>query len=112
MIKEIDCVGENLEGFILYGDQVPDYKCFSGELNPEKCDKRTIDYYNKGRIFAEQFDKGKDFLESLKVHVEKCEKCSENMKELKTKYSKLEKEKIGKINDNEKKNLEYFELLR
>lgn len=111
MIKEIECVEENLEGFILHGEQIPVYVDFSGEPNPRKCDKKTIDYYHKGKGFAEQFDKGEDFLESLKVHAEKCEKCLRNMDELKAKYNKLGKEEIKKMNNAEIKNLKYFGLL-
>ncbi len=111
MIKEIECVEENLEGFILHGEQVPVYVDFSGEPNPKKCNKKTIDYYHQGKRFAKQFSDGEDFLESLKVHAEKCEKCLKNMDELKTKYNMLRKEEIKKMNDTEIKNLKYFGLL-
>ena len=111
MIKEIECVEENLEEFILHGEQIPVYADFSGEPNPRKCDKKTIDYYHKGRGFAEQFSNGEDFLESLNAHTKKCEKCLRNMDELKAKYNGLKKEEIKKMSDAEIKNLRYFSLL-
>lgn len=111
MIKEIECVGENLEGFILHGEQVPAYACFSGDPDTKKCDRKTIEHYHKGKRLAEQFDKGKDFLESLSSHTKKCEKCLENMDKLKAKYKGLEKKEIEKLNNTEMKNLKYFEIL-
>lgn len=55
MVKEISCPEENLENFILYGEQIPYYKFIHGEPDKRKVDKKTRDYYHKGKEYAEQF---------------------------------------------------------
>ncbi len=110
MIKEIECVGENLEDFIRYGDQIPAYRDFQGGPDPN-VSKKVQAYYILGKKFAEVFDEGEDFLESLKRHTESCEKCSKTMAELKEKYRVIKKEELEKLSEQTKDNLRYFGLL-
>ena len=110
MSREIGCVGENLEDFIKYGDQIPAYRDFQGGPDPHSS-KRVQDYYILGKKFAEFFDEGKDFLESLKQHTENCEKCSKTIGELKGKYKELEIREIEKLTKETKSNLRYFGLI-
>ena len=110
MIKEIECVGYILEDFIKYGEQIPAYRFFQGGI-PENFKKKTRDYYNKGKEFSEIFDKGEDFLESLKVHTENCKGCLKTMEELKEKYQNITEEKLSELSEQSKSNLRYFGLL-
>jgi len=109
-IRKIECVGENLEDFIKYGDQIPAYRFFQGGLD-SRFSKKTHNYYNLGKKFSDVFDKGEDFLESLKNHVESCGECSKIMEELKTKYAEMEKEDFKGYSDQTINNLRYFGLL-
>ncbi len=110
MTREIECVEENLEDFIKYGDQIPYYQDFQGGPDP-RVSKKVQDYYILGKKFAESFDKGKDFLESLKAHVENCEKCSKTIIRLKEKYSTIKEEELEKLSEQTKDNLKYLGLL-
>ena len=110
MTREIECVGENLEDFIRYGDQIPAYRDFQGGPDPHSS-KRVQDYYILGRKFAEFFDKGEDFLESLRAHTENCKECSGRIEVLKEKYSLIKKEELEKLTKETKANLRYFGLI-
>ena len=111
MVKEIECPGGNLEDFILYGEQVPAYRSFHGEPDPEKTDKKIIEYYRKGNKYAEQFKDGKEFIASLIAHVGLCHKCSEEKGELEIKYKNINKEELKKLTKQQINNLRDFNLL-
>ncbi|MDP3026432.1 MAG: hypothetical protein Q8N63_01900 [Nanoarchaeota archaeon] len=110
MPREIECVGENLEDFIKYGDQVTGYRDFQGGPDPY-VSKKAQNYFILGMKFGRDFDEGKDFLESLKAHSESCEKCSEIIQELKEKYKLIKEEELKKLSEQTKNNLRYFELI-
>jgi len=112
MAKEIECPGENLETLLLYGNQVHSYNSFSGELDPKKFDKKTIDYYLMGKKLAKDFpkmDKGRELFDSLKVHAENCPKCAKNIAELREKYQNPEES--AKLELQSRENLAYCGVL-
>jgi len=112
MAKEIECPGENLEALLLYGNQIHSYNSFSGEQDPKKVDKKTINYYRMGKKLAKDFpnsDKGRKLFDSLKVHVEKCKECAKNIAELRNKY--LDLEKLAKLTQESRENLFYCGIL-
>jgi len=111
MTKQIKCPNKNLEGFIKYGEQVPAYRFISGNADPKQFNQKSINHYNLGKEYSKQFDEGNDFLESLRIHVNNCERCHMGLKEMKNKYSKLEKEGIERLDRQVRINLEYFGLL-
>lgn len=113
MTREIECVGENLEDFIKYGDQVTGYRDFQGGPDPH-ASKRVQNYFVLGMKFGRDFEKGRDFLESLKAHSENCEKCSEIIPELKEKYrliKETKKEELEKLSEQTRNNLRDFGLI-
>ena len=112
MAEKIECPGENLETLLLYGNQIHAYNSFSGEPDPKKFDKKTIDYYHMGKKLAEAFpksDKGRELFDSLKTHVEKCKDCAKNIAGLREKY--LSQEESTKLTSESKSNLVYCGVL-